>query len=522
MPATAIASTGVPEDVVPRTAFVLAGGGFRGAFEVGAMQHLIDDLGIRPDVISAASAGAMFGVIVAQGRDRKELSRYLDQARRGLLGATGVEKVFGRQPLLDDLGGTSVAESVRRALDDRMGPDLPGGEPDPEAPEAQEDPGAPMDRRSRYRRTWEDLGSLVQVIPAVRRARRSGAPPAVLNLDPWELSIRGRGPIEMEAVDPALVARPGLDLRMAVTAVRARETHYVCGDGTIVGPDALTPIPVPDPEHDPNGNANGNGNGNGNANGNANGNGNDNGRARGNRSTSTTFDVIDGAVASGSIPGVLPPRRLGDVTYVDGGVLQNVPLEAAVALEATRIFTVLAVPLSDPQRGLSRWAARELGLVSTQQDNLRVDLPAGTTNTVIEPTVEIVGSLEVHPGLMAIAIDYGRMRAEEALAESDPGLRALCTAASDAVSIERARAWRVERACLRAGEVSPARLDALLHLKDCVRRAVAARTALGFPDPPGADRWWQGWELHSTPIPSGFQHRFDTPRRHRPSRSARA
>ena len=437
------------------------------------MQHLIEDLGIRPDVITAASAGAMFGVIVAQGRTSEELSHHLDQARRGLMGATQVELIFGRQPLLDDLGGTAVAETVQRALQERNRPDLPGGDPDPEAPTAREEPPGAGHRRSRYRRTWEDLSSLVQVIPAVRKARREGAPPAVLNLDPWESSVRGEGPIELEGVDPALVARPGLDLRMAVTAVRARETHYVCGDGTIVGPDALTPLPPSEPEAD-------------------------------NGSPYVPFDVIDGAVASGSIPGVLPPRRLGAVTYVDGGVLQNVPLAAAVALGATRIFTVLAVPLSDPQRGLSRWAARELGLVSTQQDNLRVELPPGTTNVLVEPTVEVVGSLEVHRGLMAIAIDYGRMRAEEALAELDPGLRSLCTAASDAVAVERARAWRVENACLDDATVSPARLAGLRRLKDAVHRAVEARASLGFAVPERAEAWWRGWELHSRQIPEDF------------------
>jgi predicted acylesterase/phospholipase RssA len=462
----------------PRTAFVLAGGGFRGAFEVGALQHLIDDLGIRPDVITAASAGAMFGIIVAQGRTNDELSKHLDEARRALLATTRVDLVFGRQPLLDDLESTAVAETVQRALEERNRPELPGGNPDPDAPvPTTEDAEEASGRRARYRRTWEDLSSLVQVIPAVRKARRQGAPPAVLNLDPWESAIRGKGPIGLDAVDPALVARPGLDLRMAITAVRARETHYVCGDGTIVGPDALTPLPPPEPDVD-------------------------------NGTPHTEFDVIDGAVASGSIPGVMPPRRLGAVTYVDGGVLQNVPLAAAAALGAERIFTVLAVPLSDPQRGLSRWAARELGLVSTQQDNLRVELPPGTTNTVIEPTVEVVGSLEVHRGLMAIAVDYGRMRAEEALAPVDPGLRALCTAASDAVAVERARAWQVENACLDDGEVSARRLAALRRLKAAVRRAATARSSLGFPLPLRAQEWWQDWELHSRAVPEHFPRDF--------------
>ncbi len=464
-----------------RTAFVLSGGGFRGAFEVGALQHLIDDLHIFPDVITSASAGSMFGVILAQARTPREYSRFLEESRLGLMAMTRVDLVFGRQPLLEDLGGTTVADAIQRYLEERSQPDLPGGDPDPESAQAPEPPPAEEDSNgeddilSRYRRTWEDLTSLVQVIPVVRRARKEGAPPAVLNLDPWEAAVRGKGLIDITPVDPALLARPGLELRMAVTAVRARETRYVCGDGSLVGPDALTPVQASPSD---------------------------------NGTPFTPFDVIDGAIASGSIPGVIPPRRLGDTTYVDGGVLQNVPLAAAVSLGAERIFSLLAVPLADPQKGLSRWAARELGFVSTQQDNLAVELPDGVVNTVIEPTVEVVGSLEVHRGLMAIAIDYGRMRAEEALAALDPGLRPLVSAASDAVAVERARAWKVEMRCLDSGEVSPARLAALRLLKQAVRTAVNARTSLGFTEPAAAESWWSGWEIHSRPVPKSFPQDF--------------
>ena len=42
---------------------------------------------------------------------------------------------------------------------------------------------------------------------------------------------------------------------------------------------------------------------------------------------------------------VFPPRPLADDVYVDGGVLQNMPVQAAAQLGATRIIAVLAVPL---------------------------------------------------------------------------------------------------------------------------------------------------------------------------------
>ena len=56
-------------------------------------------------------------------------------------------------------------------------------------------------------------------------------------------------------------------------------------------------------------------------------------------------DVLEGALASASVPLVFPPRPLADDDYVDGGVLQNVPVRAALHLGATRIIAVVAIPL---------------------------------------------------------------------------------------------------------------------------------------------------------------------------------
>ena len=88
-------------------------------------------------------------------------------------------------------------------------------------------------------------------------------------------------------VDPALVGRPGLQLRLAVTALRAGVLRYVTEDGTIVESDARTPAP---------------------------------GAAAG------PVDLIDGAIASASVPMVFPPHPMADDDYVDGGVIEIVPV----------------------------------------------------------------------------------------------------------------------------------------------------------------------------------------------------
>ena len=54
------------------TAFVLAGGGTKGAFEVGALQYAVEVEGIAPDIVTATSAGAIAAVVLAQGRTRAD------------------------------------------------------------------------------------------------------------------------------------------------------------------------------------------------------------------------------------------------------------------------------------------------------------------------------------------------------------------------------------------------------------------------------------------------------------------
>ena len=49
-----------------KTALVLSGGGSRGAYEAGAWQALTE-LGIRIDIVTGTSVGAINGAMVAQG-----------------------------------------------------------------------------------------------------------------------------------------------------------------------------------------------------------------------------------------------------------------------------------------------------------------------------------------------------------------------------------------------------------------------------------------------------------------------
>ena len=68
----------------------------------------------------------------------------------------------------------------------------------------------------------------------------------------------------------------------------------------------------------------------------------------------TSGRVVDAVVASAAVPGLLPPAKIGDEHFLDGGIVNSVPLGRAVELGATRVF-VLQVgrfdrPLKPPRR----------------------------------------------------------------------------------------------------------------------------------------------------------------------------
>lgn len=68
----------------------------------------------------------------------------------------------------------------------------------------------------------------------------------------------------------------------------------------------------------------------------------------------TSGPVVDAVLASAAVPGLLPPAKVGDEHYLDGGIVNSIPLGRAVHLGADRVF-VLQVgrfdrPLSVPRK----------------------------------------------------------------------------------------------------------------------------------------------------------------------------
>jgi NTE family protein len=64
--------------------------------------------------------------------------------------------------------------------------------------------------------------------------------------------------------------------------------------------------------------------------------------------------VVDAVIASSSVPGLLPPAQIGNEHFVDGGIVNPIPVGRAVELGARRIFVLqvgrIERPLSPPRR----------------------------------------------------------------------------------------------------------------------------------------------------------------------------
>lgn len=65
----------------------------------------------------------------------------------------------------------------------------------------------------------------------------------------------------------------------------------------------------------------------------------------------TTGPLIPALLASCAVPGVWPPVRIGDEHFLDGGLVESVPLHRAYELGATTVYVMhTASPLRPPRR----------------------------------------------------------------------------------------------------------------------------------------------------------------------------
>jgi NTE family protein len=64
----------------------------------------------------------------------------------------------------------------------------------------------------------------------------------------------------------------------------------------------------------------------------------------------TRGPVVDAVLASCAVPGVLPPVRVGDETFLDGGLVNSIPLERAITLGARTVYVLQVGRVDRPLR----------------------------------------------------------------------------------------------------------------------------------------------------------------------------
>jgi NTE family protein len=447
-------------------ALVLAGGGTKAAFEVGALLYLSRNGDYAPEIIAGTSAGSMIAATLAQGRGGGQTRELARVVRNNVLAVTDMNVVFGKQSWLQHIEGTPFAAVVDEILAQGSRPKLPS-EADTDAHEAARGKQA----QARRKRTLMAMSTAIGHAPTVFRAGRTflNEGNALLSMDPLGASLRGERDAGIAPVDEAAVTASGVTLRLTIAALGDGVARYVTETGEVVESDSVSVRP-----------------------------------------TAGQPGVIEGVLTSSSVPMVFPPRRIGDDVYCDGGVVQTAPLEAAVRAGAGDVTALLASPLFKPRDDVdyahaslmaiySRAVAGVAQLEATRA-NLRYPVADGASLRIIAPTVEVVGTFEVSHGLIGIAVDYGWMRAAEVTA-GVPGTDAAELARiSDTVAILRARAWQLEEQVLREGPSDDV-VATLAGVRADTAAAAARWSAGGFDPPASLADCGQAWEGHHTEIP---------------------
>lgn len=141
----------------------------------------------------------------------------------------------------------------------------------------------------------------------------------------------------------------------------------------------------------------------------------------------TTTDVVDGQIhylrsgdlhtalrATTAYPGVVEPVPVGDAIFVDGGILNQIPVDGALFLGARRVIAVNATALEPLERprdvekvlrrravtGALKEAMRAIDVMQTQLTMARLSLYR--PDVLIDPAIEGVDLQDFHKAAEAI------------------------------------------------------------------------------------------------------------------------
>src|SRR6266568_722304 len=143
----------------------------------------------------------------------------------------------------------------------------------------------------------------------------------------------------------------------------------------------------------------------------------------------TQVNLVDAVMASASIPVIFPPVKLGSENFIDGGVRDILPIQAALDAGADHVYAICAGKAGvDPATSfdnknivdIGTRAGTEIMPDQVQESNTNPPRGWGAEVRIIQPEVNVNDGMRIDPGLIRIAFGYGYMRAAD-MADADPG-----------------------------------------------------------------------------------------------------
>lgn len=374
------------------TGFALSGGGAKGSFEVGACKYLMQASGIRPDVITCTSVGAVNGMKLAEG----EGPPFQFQGQTFHRGLDGLEQIW-----LTRLTSPSDMYSPSEALK-----------------------ALPIDY---YTALPLEISQLANDLLGKALSQVAAASPYLILLGTIGLPFVNLGPVESElqqvvallegssfyvldpianlyddgSIDKILVAESGIELLFATVGLRSGDLCYVRlvgrdGHGNLVGDlvdrdSVAEPIPFPGAIGYP-------------------------------------IDMKAGMLASAAAPLMFEPQRLlpdfpeNLEIFTDGGVRELVPVQAAIDRGCKRVFALdcnAPYPAASSQaphqaqapNGMFGIALDVLAILLDEIDRENVVAPSPDVSLLwhVQPLFEVEGDLEIDTGAIRVNIDYGHL-----------------------------------------------------------------------------------------------------------------
>ncbi|MCI0397327.1 MAG: patatin-like phospholipase family protein [Chloroflexi bacterium] len=513
------------------TAIVLGGGGTCGDFEVGALRYLYDQ-GIQPDIISCCSVGSINGAKLAEGESNTDPTQGLKGLEALWLDMQTNADMYVPEAWLDSL--LDVKDALTNL--ERLAPphELPALRE--LADQIAKNPQLLADRVMHLQYA---VGRLITLVPdAVDALNKIGTARSLYNLVPIEQKLATC----LDQTKISQWAATGKKLRMAVVSLDTGGLRYVTETGqllerdnqTVVTKQSLAPpcqqladtigaledqkrglqadlvtaAPAEKPalivqiqglnaqieqrkqdlqqcmvENPP-------------------------------VSSPLIVTIRAGARASAAVPAVFPPVKLGNETYVDGGVRETFPIQAAFDLDATTVWGIATSTSGLAPKGpfdkstMFEILARSMVEIVLDEGQFNETHPAGGWGgqdvKIIQPRIDIHDSLTIDPGLIRISMAYGYMRAADVrngASEQDEVVQL-----ADQISLLRKDIWRLE--CLVHGKPVPTEPSTTTRSPDLTRlpevrqkkleldAKIARRSALGGAMPADAGTWRWKWEAH--------------------------